>query len=195
MTPLAPVLVTPPAAAPISLAEVKAHCHVLHPDDDDMLQGLIEAATRYCDGWTGILGRCIVTQTWAQSFDGFPVGDMIRLPFPDVTSVTLTYRDADNQAQTFAAANYALVADARSAKIVLAQSAAWPSTYGRPDAVTVSMVAGFGGVAAVPPPIKIALLHLVSHWWRNRSAVSPDAMANTPMTFEALIAPWRAVRL
>ena len=51
------VLVTQPAATPITLAEVKAQARVSHDDEDLLLQHYIDAATAWLDGPAGILGR------------------------------------------------------------------------------------------------------------------------------------------
>ena len=61
-----PVLVTPPAETPVSRTEAKAHLRVDGTGDDDLIDGLIDAAVAHLDGYTGILGRCMVTQTWRQ---------------------------------------------------------------------------------------------------------------------------------
>lgn len=78
---LAPVRVTPPAEPPVSLEEAKAHLRVDFGDDDLYVAGLIEAATAHLDGWSGILGRALVTQTWRQDLCGFPRDGVIRLPW------------------------------------------------------------------------------------------------------------------
>lgn len=101
-----PVLVTPPDILPVSLAEAKAHLRVDYDDDDGLILSLIRAAVDHLDGWTGILGRCLVEQEWRQDFPAgatcfpLPLGPVI-----SVTSVTV----AGNAVDT---ANYALRTDA-----------------------------------------------------------------------------------
>jgi uncharacterized phiE125 gp8 family phage protein len=190
MKPQSPVLVTPPAALPVTLGTVKEHLRVDHDDEDNVITTMIGAATAYLDGWSGILGRCLVTQTWAQSFDEFPGGDTLRLPFPDVASVTITYRDNDNLAQTFSASNYALATDTRSSRIVLADGASWPGTFPRPDAVTVSMVAGYGAPDDVPPILKHAIRSLAAAMYEGREGQVQGSPA-----FDAFIAPFRRVEM
>ena len=63
-----PVQSAAPAALPLTLDEVKAHCRVDSADDDAILTSLIHAATGHFDGWTGTLGRCLVTQDWSIEF-------------------------------------------------------------------------------------------------------------------------------
>src|SRR5690606_12599307 len=96
---LAPVRTVAPATMPVSLAEAKAHLRVDHDDQDDLITAQIKAATAYLDGWSGILGRALVTQTWRQDFAGF--GDRLPLPLVPVTAIdSVSYFDGDNVHQT-----------------------------------------------------------------------------------------------
>lgn len=79
---MTPVLVTPPVGPVVDLIELKQHLRVDHGDDDALIASLQLAAVAHMDGWTGILGRCILAQTWAVDL---PAGCHV-LPFPDVTA-------------------------------------------------------------------------------------------------------------
>jgi uncharacterized phiE125 gp8 family phage protein len=184
-----PVLVTPPAALPVTVGDVKMQARVDGDDEDQLIAGMIAAAVAHLDGWSGILGRCIEQQTWSQSFDGFPQGDVLRLPFPDVSQVTVTYRDPMNAAQTMSAEGYVLAQDASGSLIKLAEGAAWPTTAARVDAVTVQMTAAMR--AEQMPAVKVAILLLAAHWYQNREAVAAGQMAETPLTVSSLIGPLR----
>lgn len=48
----------------VLLDDMKAHLRVLHDDEDLDIQALTDAATSWLDGWDGVLGRCIMPQTW-----------------------------------------------------------------------------------------------------------------------------------
>lgn len=60
-----PVLVTPPAIAPVSLPEAKQQVReeAAGADSDAVLTAYRDAAVGYLDGWSGILGRCLISQT------------------------------------------------------------------------------------------------------------------------------------
>lgn len=58
------IRVTPPAAPVVSLLDMKEHLRVLHDDEDILIQSLTDAAVSWLDGWDGVLGRCIMPQTW-----------------------------------------------------------------------------------------------------------------------------------
>ena len=84
MTPI-PYLVTPPAELPVTLSEMKAHLRVVHADDDADIAAKQAGAVAMLDGWGGLLGRCIMPQTWAIDVTG--PGPHL-LPFPDASDVT-----------------------------------------------------------------------------------------------------------
>jgi uncharacterized phiE125 gp8 family phage protein len=192
--PLKPRRTVAPAEPLLSLAEVKAHVRVDHDDEDDLISSLIAAATDHLDGRAGVLGRALVTQTWVQEWSGFPACRRIRLPLPDVQSVTISYIDADGAEQTFPASDYHLTHDARSGLAILDDAASWPSADDQPDAVTVTMVAGFGDREAVPAAIRIAAMILVATWYASREAVVTGATASvTPISVDRLIQPYRLV--
>ncbi|CNF16265.1 uncharacterized phage protein (possible DNA packaging) [Yersinia rohdei] len=43
--------------------------------------------------------------------------------------------------------------------------------------------------------IKLAILHLVSHWYENRSSVSDYEQSEVPMSFYFLVGPYRFIPL
>lgn len=186
---ISPVRTVAPLVEPVTLDDAKAHCRVDGAEEDTLIAALISAAVGMLDGWSGTLGRCLVTQTWRQDFDGF-AGDVLRLPFPDVASVTVAYTDAAGAAQVLDAANYHLVNGDLGASILLADAGVWPSVAVVPNAVRITMVCGYGAADAVPAAIKAAILLHVAHLYRNREAVG-DTQAVLPLSYDALIAPYR----
>ena len=54
----------PPTEQVVTLAEMKAHLRVDGDDEDLLIQSLTDAAVSWLDGWDGVLGRCIMPQTW-----------------------------------------------------------------------------------------------------------------------------------
>ena len=181
-----PVRTVAPTETPITVGELKEHVRQTGDDENDTLSAMIDAATAYLDGYSGVLGRCLVTQTWAQSFDGFPDGDDLRLPFPDVAAVTVTYRDDADVLQTLSASSYRLAADALGSKVALDDDATWPTTAIRPDAVTVTMTAGYGAASAVPAILKHAVKTLAAAMYEGREG----QMTGSP-AFDMWIAPFR----
>lgn len=186
---IAPVRVTPPATTPVSLAEAKLHCHVDHDDDDSLITTLIAAATEHLDGWAGLLGRAMVTQSWRQDFCRF---GCLRLPLPAASITSITYHDANGDQQTLSTDIYDLFADARGSFVDLKPDQSWPGTQTRHDAVSVTFVAG-SGAADVPAPLKAAVLMLTAHLYLHREAVGDGTLAALPLGVASLIAPYRRV--
>lgn len=186
----APVLVTPPAAPVVDLALLKAHARVLHDFEDDLMQVYLDAAIRHLDGPTGILGRCLVTQTWRQDQEGWQVE--YRLPVPDVTAVAVTYTDADGAPQTVAPSAYAIENRVEAGIVRFLPGFERPALAEVPGPVQIAFTAGFGAATAVPKQIVAAILILAAHWHEHRvPVVAGQAVIEVPMTFDALIAPWR----
>lgn len=188
-----PVRTVEPTEPPVSLAELKAHLRIDHNDEDPTLSIYLSAATGFLDGPGGILGKALVTQTWVQAYDAFADPLVLPATIAPVQSISgIAYYDDDEAAQTLAAEVYSLVTnDACGARVVLNADQSWPTTYTRDDAVSVSFVAGYGAPAAVPAPIKQAILLLVGDWYGKREASAPGAMQEMPFAVRALLANMR----
>lgn len=187
-----PELVTPPSALPVTTQEAKEHTIIDFGDDDGLVERLIAAATHHLDGYTGILGRCMVSQDWRQDFAGW--ASCLRLPFPDVTAASIEYTDADGNPQTVTATDYRLMEDARGAYIRFQMGFARPTLDSDdPAPVRVTFTAGYGGAAAVPWDIKAAICMLVAHWYETRAAASDKAQRPVPFAVDALLAKRRWV--
>ena len=186
---IAPVQTVAPTNTPVSLFVARAHLRVDGSEEDELIASLIDVAVSHLDGWSGILGRCLMTQTWRQDMGCFP--PFLRLPFPNVQSVTVQYYDASNALQTVSAANYFLVNRVDGAAVELASTASWPSHYLRPDAVQITMVCGY---TSVPPSIKAAILLHVAHLFVNREPVNIGNITTMlPFAYDALGSKYRMV--
>lgn len=162
---MTPVLVSPPASLPVTLAEAKAHCRVDHDDEDALIEAYIAAAVAHLDGWRGVLGRAIMPQTWAVTVDA--AGDYV-LPMPDVTEASI-----DGAALTIAATAIGPQVTTEVAGVI-------EFTCGLPDEQM--------------PAAKAAILLLVGHWYANREAVSAS-LVDVPMAADMLIGALRWRRL
>lgn len=196
---LKPVLVTPPAADKlvVSLADVKKHLRVEHVDDDAYIETLVAVATAWLDGYSGVLGRALINQTWRVNLSCWPACK-IRLPLAPVSTIaSIKYFDTANVQQTLLGANYSLHEDALSSFVEWASTASLPSLYERLDAIAVEFVAGYGADATtVPSAIRHAALMLVGHLYENRETTIVGTNAQElPFAVSTLIAPFRRVGL
>lgn len=173
-----PVLITAPETQPVSLAEAKLHLRVDHNDEDAQILGLIRAATEHLDGWTGILGQCVVEQTWRQDFDALAA--CVPLPLGPVLSITEITVDGEPLDDS----SYSLAIDGAGRGYVEFDGVAGSGP------VSITYKAGY---ALIPEPLKVAILLLAGHWYQNREAATPGALSALPMAVDALIAPYRRV--
>lgn len=152
--------ITAPATPPISLADAKVHLRVPSGDSskDTLINALIDAVTSHYDGWTGVLGRAMVTQTWDVVLDAFPAG-AIQIPLTPLQSVTsVKYLDTAGVEQTVDSNNYYVDTLSPDGWVVPDSDFSWPSTMAAVNAVAVRCVVGYGAAAAVPAAIRQAML-------------------------------------
>jgi uncharacterized phiE125 gp8 family phage protein len=205
-----PVLVTPPAEAPVTLAEAKAHCRVTSTSDDVLITGLIAAAVSHLDGWSGVLGRCLVTQTWRQDFGGF--ASELRLPMLAAAVSSVSYVTTAGVQATLSSSVYQLGQDALGSYLVEAPDQSWPDADDRESAVSVTFTSGYGAASAVPAGIKSAIILMVGKLYataRSDQALTAERVdgvgswqwdasgavaASIDRTIEALLAPYRIPR-
>lgn len=191
---LSPTRTTAPAAPVVTFDEANQWLHDAE-DQRALVEGLIASATAHLDGWSGILGRCLVNQGWLAKFCEWPSCGILRLPFPDVSAATVKYFDADNVEQTVAGASVAVLSDELGSYVRFSDSYTFPTLYDdRGDAVQVTLTAGYGAAAEdVPPPIKTAILLTAAHWFEHREAVGDGSLKELPLGAYALVAPYRRI--
>ncbi|MBN2024078.1 MAG: phage head-tail connector protein [Pirellulales bacterium] len=178
---------TPPAAEPITLAEVKAHLRIDHADEDALLGSYIKAART----WGELrLRRQLITAGWTLGLDAFPPDGVIRLPRPPLQSVqSIIHLDAEGDEQTLDPALYRIDAAGEPGRIVREYGATWPATWPVPEAVTIAYTAGFGDAPAdVPEDYRLGLLYLVGHYYKLREPViTGTIVTDVPLTVQSLL--------
>lgn len=144
-----PVLVSPPERLPISVDEVRGYLPA-SPLSDEMIEGMIRSAVDHLDGWTGILGRCLIDQTWRQDFDRF--ASEIRLALlPVISIVSVTWRNAAGHLSTIPDSAYDLRTDAGGRSLIrFDQDFAYPSDLYESRAVVVTYRAGYETIPEQP---------------------------------------------
>lgn len=196
MRALLPVRTVAPASALIATADAKAHLRIDDDDQDEYVDGLVAAATSWLDGYSGVLGRALITQTWAQSFDGFPSCGTIRLALGPLGAVSSVSYRLDGTATTLSSSIYRTGTDHLGPFVALIDGETWPSPDIRADAVTVTWTCGYGAADDVPESIRQAALLLIGHWYANRETAVVGVSANeVPLAVDALIAPYRRIGL
>jgi len=189
---LKPSLVAAPAENPVTLVEAKDFMVVEFTDDDALITSLIAAAASHLDGYSGILGRALINQTWRQDFSCFQ--SRLRLPLSPFQSISsIQYYDDDNALQTLSSALYSAYEDHLGPYVERVSGASWPSTYDRANAVQVTYLVGYGAANAVPESIKTVIKMIVAELYENR-AITIASLMETPI-YQSLLSACRLVKV
>lgn len=196
-----PVLVTPPTELPISAEDAIARAPSLTGANTVVVTALIEAATSYLDGWSGILGRCLVEQTWKVVYRGGR--GCIRIPFHDLLQVTELTVDGE----TIPEAEYEIWQDFLG-WIVEPRDRSISSSCRE---ISATFTAGYGAPDKVPAAIKHAIVLMAAGLYAASEANgglrsfesqgafteqfnSPEMVASTrDRAVDMLLAPFRRI--
>jgi len=199
-------LITAPLWEPFSVDDAIEHLRAPEGFETVMLARLIEVARRYLDGRDGILGRCLMPQTWEMVLDGWPSCDYIDVKLPPLQSITsIKYKDTAGTEATLAASEYLVSVDREPGRIQLAYGKSWPTVTLLPlDPIRIRFDAGYAAQTAdqdaareaVPAQFKQAMLLMIGTLQENREHLSDmDARNALPKritdVFDALLAPLR----
>lgn len=185
-------IITPPAAEPLTLAEVKAHLRLDGSAEDALLTSLIAAARHYLEATTGL---ALITQRLRFYLDDWPVDGLIQLAIAPLQSLEMvTVYDAAGNPQTVPLAGHVLDAVSTPARLFLA---AQPATSRPLNGIEIDVTAGFGNTGAdVPDTLIRAMLMHVALMYELRCAIPSDMQpAAIPAGYDRLVSPYRLVRL
>lgn len=198
----ASILITPPAAEPLTLAEAKAHLRLETTADDALVASLITAARQWVERVTG---RALIHQTWQLWLDAPPGSEdssssvaVVELPRAPLVSVSaISSYDETDAATTWDSAQYVVDAAREPGRVAPRNGFFWPVPARALRGLRIEYVAGFGATASsVPEPLRLALRQLVTHWYENRGdAAGSDAPPSIPTIVTALVNPWRLRRV
>lgn len=189
---MSPILIAPPLAEPVSLAETKLYLKVDVPDEDDLVRTLITAARLLVEA---ACGRLLIQQTWRLVLDHWPQQGEIRLPLSPVTQVVAArVYNAAGIPQVLAASALEAVAGTDPPLLVI-PTAVQPPGRAR-GGIEIDLLAGYGPMAAsVPQALRQAILMLVARWFELRGDVAGRGDARLPADVLALVAPFRRARI
>lgn len=197
-----PVAAVPgtPTVEPITLTEAKLHLRLAttavlaaaYTDEDDLLNGLIQAAREQVEE---AIGRSLITQTRTLYLDAWPSGRTLSLPYPPLASVTGIYYWVDDAVaeSTLSTDDYGTDTGAVPGKIVLDDDAYWPTdTLRSVSPIRVVYVAGYGVGQDVPASIRAAMKLLLTDLYEHRGEVVVGVTAmRIPDAIDRLLAPYR----
>lgn len=183
------IRVTAPTKLPVALDDMKAHLRVDFADDDAQIEGFIRAATERLEGRDGLLGCCLISQTWRMMLDRFV--QAITLPLPPCQSVTsISYIDTDGATLTVDPAAYVIAGIGSIRSATIAPVNGWPASSGP---VTITFVTGFGPEPSdIPEPVRASIKMTAANLYENRESVIVGSTASTlPDGAEALTRNFR----
>jgi uncharacterized phiE125 gp8 family phage protein len=157
------IVITAPAAEPVTLADVRTQLGILTADtasDTTITRRIIEAR-QYAERRQR---RALITQTLQVRMDSFPCEFV--LPNPPAASVSwVKYVNTDGVLTTVTATDYELDTYPLHAVVRPAYGVSWPVPRDESNAVRVQWVAGYGVDGTfVPASTREAIMLLVGHW-------------------------------
>ena len=180
-----PVLITPPATEPVSLAEAKLYLRIDQDDEDDLIRALVIAARLLVEAASG---RMLIDQGWRIVLDRWPAGGVVR----QVTGVRV--RDAAGAAAELAASAVVLEIGADPPMLRVEQPVPPPGLSS--GGIEIDLLVGFGpGPAQTPEGLRQAMLALCARWFERRGDDLDGPAARLPAQVMALVQPHRMMRL
>ena len=182
-------LISPPAAEPVTLAELNAHLRVTHSDEDALITGMLVAAVRAIEARAGL---ALMPQQWRLTLDAVP-DETLLLPLAPVATIdAVQVNDASGTPQAVADNLYEF---APGASARLRRAGPWPQPGIRLDGVTIDFTAGYDDADAVPEQLKQAVKILAAYFFETREAAGEARIYAVPQSVDVLLASFREVRL
>lgn len=180
------------ATSPLDLADVRWQLKADLDDEiqDAALQRMVDAAQDHVERATGLV---LTQREVTQAFSGAVPLILSAWPIATDAAVTVKYLDVAGTEQPFPGCR--LVAWTRPARVVMPTGAA-PRLLRAPDAIRVTVMAGYASAEDVPGSVKQAMLMLIAHFDRNREAVvttGASMASEVPMGVKAMLGPYMAM--
>jgi hypothetical protein len=201
----------PPAAEPLSLAEVKTFLRVDHSNDDSLIAGLITAARQICEDATG---RSLITRSYSLYLDCWPgttalgwwdgvqegadvllKSGVLDLPRPPLAAVSkINVYDAGNAATEFVSANYFVDTAGIPGRIVLKEGSLPPIPGRVANGIEIQFTAGYGAAAEnVPTVLRQGMKQVISRFYEHRGDTPDEALLASGASI--LFRPYRLMSL
>jgi uncharacterized phiE125 gp8 family phage protein len=178
-------VITPNATQVLALADVKKHLQIDadFTADDALITAIMTAVRRHAEEY---LGRFLLPTVVDQFYNSWAPGLVVFFtPVPAITSVK--YFDPAGDEITLPTEVYELDNGVEPAIIRCRWQQQWPSLRGHYNDVVVRYTAGYANAAAVPEPIKQAMLLMITSYYEHRD----DTVKRMPTSSEYLLRNYR----
>ena len=184
------VIVTDPAAEPISLSDLKGHLRIDDSSEDSYLTDLITEAREDVENASGF---ALITQTWRLAIDRWPANKQawwdgvrqgsinelncpsaftaLNLPkFPLLAVNSVKVYDAESsETDVSVGSTFDIDTIRRPGRMALKSGQTWPIAIRPTNGIIIEYQAGFGPDASdVPSPLRRAVRVLASYYYAHR---------------------------
>ena len=186
-------VVTPPVIEPFTVAYAKAWLRIPSSItiEDTLIEDMIKGARDYAEKVTN---KAMLTQTINEFFDCFPCGNVFKLSVSPIQSITSISYMINGSYTVFNSSNYHTDLVSEPARIVLKDSASWPTIDTQtPNAVKVVYVAGATAASGIPQTSMDAMLQRLAYLYENREDMPLGGGSNRVRSADALLAKNRTI--
>lgn len=180
-------LITPPAAEPFVLDDVRQALRLDHDTDDTLVMRLGQTARRLIERR---LGLAVADQVWRLTHEGRADDPLTLRPGPvrEITSVELRYGDAPHVASD----EWRFIRS-RPSKVEITA----PRTSGGAwlEEVRITFASGRTDLSGVPADLVQAIMMLTAHYYENREAVAEGRYVAVPAGVETILQSLREAQL
>ena len=184
-------VITPPGEPAVSLAAAKDYLRIGHPGEDELVEGIVQAAVARLEQNAGL---ALVRQTMQLIWHQWPsevAGRGVRLPVSPIIGLFSVIILSDDNAETDVTERFQITCGRLCLK-------PWSmlARLNSGDRVKLEFEAGFGAASDVPDDLQEAVLRLTLAAYRGRQAGSGGANANgIPPAVQSILDARRQVRL
>ena len=159
-------VITQPATEPVTNAEADLWIRYTGSLQDNVIDALITAARLDVESWTN---RTLVTTTY--EYYTSDLCEEIQIPTSTVQSIaSITYIDSNGDTQTLSSALYTLDNISIINTVFRTPNQSYPAVQIQPNAVKITLDAGYGAASAVPENLKTVIKMRVAELFEHREA-------------------------
>ncbi|MEO1037923.1 MAG: phage head-tail connector protein [Pseudomonadota bacterium] len=191
---------TAPAVEPVSLSEAKAFLRVGHEHEDELIGRIVSAARSIVEANTG---RALIQRGFRETLDGWSLtrlsacGTAFALLRPPLVSVeAVRVRDPAGALSLWDSDEYRIDPEADPGRLIARAPFAFLKPAPGPGGIEIEFTAGYGLASSdVPAPLRQATLAIAAQLYSDGQRAERAGRGDVVAAHQALLAPFRTVRL